>query len=76
MVSAIPIPIIPSVSYSIKVLCLTEDLHWFWFDASIQRMKHTRTSITPVNNREAFIALKDSPEILDRYFSDRPKSSV
>ena len=68
--SAMPLPLIPSTSYYARALCLTEDGHWFWFDASIRRMKLDRTSITPTTDEEAFNALKDEPEILSQYFPD------
>ena len=76
LTSEMPLPFIPSISYSVKVLCLTEDKNWFWFCASIQRMKLHRTSITPTNAKEAFNALKDDPEILHRYFSNHDQQSA
>ncbi|WP_067518336.1 hypothetical protein [Endozoicomonas ascidiicola] len=74
--SAMPIPFIPSTGYSVKALCLTEDKHWFWFDAAIRRMKLDKISITPSNSKEAFDALKDDPEILHRYFSNHDQQSA
>ena len=76
MVSSISLPFIPSTSYSVRALCLTEDNHWFWFDASISRMKLNRTSITPTDPKEAFNALKDDPETLHRYFSNHNQQSA
>ncbi len=74
--SGMPLPFIPSTSYSVRALCLTEDKHWFWFDAGIHRMKLNRTSITPTDSKEAFNALKDDPEILHRYFSNHDQQSA
>ncbi|WP_419536011.1 hypothetical protein [Endozoicomonas sp.] len=76
LVSGMPLPFVPSTSYSVRALCLTEDKNWFWFDASIRRMKLHRTSITPTNSKEAFNALKDDPEILHRYFSNHDQQSA
>ncbi len=76
MVSKMPLPFIPSTSYSVRALCLTEEKHWFWFDASISRMKLDRTSITPTDAKEAFNALKDDPETLHRYFSNHDQQSA
>ncbi|WP_257284612.1 hypothetical protein [Endozoicomonas sp. SESOKO1] len=76
LTSGMPLPFIPSTTYSVKALCLTEDKHWFWFDASIRHMKMDRTSITPTNAKEAFNALKDDPEILHRYFSNHDQQSA
>lgn len=76
LVSAMPLPMIPSTRYDAKALCLTEEGHWFWFDASIRRMKTHRTSITPVSSEEALNALKDDPEIVQRYFSNSDQQSV
>ena len=66
--SAVAIPLIPSPNYDAKALCRTEDGHWFWFNASIRYMKLSHTSITPTTQTEAEEALKDEPEILQRYF--------
>lgn len=74
--SAMPLPLIPSISYSAKALCLTEDKHWFWFDATIRRMKLDQTSITPITSEEAFAALKDDPENLNRYFPTHDEQSA
>lgn len=74
--SAMPIPLIPSTSYYARALCLTEDGHWFWFDASIRKMKLDRTSITPTSDEEAYNALKDDPETLRRYFPDSDQQSA
>ncbi|WP_066016413.1 hypothetical protein [Endozoicomonas atrinae] len=76
LISGMPLPFIPSTSYSVRALCLTEDKHWFWFDASISRMKLNRTSITPTDAKDAFNALKDDPEILHRYFSNHDQQSA
>lgn len=74
--SALPLPLIPATSYFARALCLTEDGHWFWFDASIRRMKLDRTSITPTTDEEALNALKDDPEVLSRYFPDSDQQSA
>ena len=74
--SAIPLPLIPSIGYSARALCLTEDKHWFWFDATIRRMKPGQTSITPITPEEAFAALKDDPENLNRYFPTQDQQSA
>ena len=76
MNSAMPLPFIPSTGYTVRALCLTEDKHWFWFDAGIRRMKLDRISITPTTPKEAFQALKDNPEILHQYFSEQDQQSV
>ncbi len=76
MTSAIPVPVIPSLSYSAKALCLTADGHWFWFDAGIRYMKIHRSSITPTTDEEALNALKDDPEILQRYFPNSNHQSA
>ncbi|AMO56053.1 hypothetical protein GZ77_04300 [Endozoicomonas montiporae] len=65
------LPCIPSVNFSVRALCLTENNEWFWFDASIRLMKVHSTCITPVTNEEASEALKDDPECFSRYFSDK-----
>lgn len=74
--SAMPVPLIPSTSYYARALCVTEDSHWFWFDASIRKMKPDRISITPTSDEEAYQALKDDPEMLRRYFPDSDKQSA
>ena len=74
--SAMPLPFIPSTSYYARALCLTEEGHWFWFDASIRRMKLDRTSITPTSDEEAFKALKDDPEVIQQYFPDSDQQSA
>lgn len=74
--SAMPLPLIPATSYYARALCLTQEGNWFWFDASIRRMKLDRTSITPTSDEEAFNALKDDPETLRRYFPDSDQQSV
>ena len=74
--SAMPLPLVPSTSYYARALCLTGDGHWFWFDASIRRMKMDRTSITPTTDEEALKALKDDPETLNRYFPDSDQQSA
>ena len=74
--SAMPIPLIPSTSYYARALCLTKEGHWFWFDASIRRMKPDRTSIIPTTDEEAYNALKDDPETLRRYFPDSDQQSA
>ena len=66
----IVLPLVPSPSYSAKVLCQTENKDWFWFDANIKYMKLATSSITPIIKEEAFQALKDDPESLQRYFPD------
>ncbi|PJE80411.1 hypothetical protein CI610_00594 [invertebrate metagenome] len=63
-----PLPFVPSFSYSARVLCYNETGHWFWFDARIQLMKIKQTSITPAACEEAREALKDDPESCKRYF--------
>ncbi len=76
MNSGMPLPLIPSTSYYVRALCQTEEGHWFWFDASIRRMKLDRTSITPSSDKEAFNALKDDPEAQRQYFSDSDQQSA
>ncbi|WP_263079681.1 hypothetical protein [Endozoicomonas sp. Mp262] len=66
--SSVALPIVPSPNYHARALCLTEEGHWFWFDASIRYMKLSHTRITPTTQDEALEALKDDPEILQRYF--------
>lgn len=66
--STIALPLIPSPNYKARALCLTEEGNWFWFDASIRYMKLRYTRITPTTEVEALEALKDDPEILQRYF--------
>ena len=68
--SLISAPIIPSINYSVRALCLTEKGDWFWFDANIRFMKLKHTSITPATREEASKALKNDPECLQRYFPD------
>ena len=68
--SLISAPVVPSVNYSVRALCLTEKGDWFWFDASIQLMKLNHSCITPATPEEASEALKDDPECLRRYFPD------
>ena len=61
-------PLVPSVNYTARALCLTENNDWFWFDAGIRNMKLCSTAITPSNPSEASKALSDDPEILKHYF--------
>ncbi|MGI9276958.1 MAG: hypothetical protein ACR2PT_19190 [Endozoicomonas sp.] len=73
---SINLPLVPSVNYTARALCLTDQGNWFWFDASIQWMKLSSTSITPATSEQASDALKDAPEILERYFPDNNQANT
>lgn len=65
-----PFAFIPAVNYHARALCLTPENQWFWFEASIEQMKLCKSSITPATPEDAVTALKDDPDILQRYFPD------
>ncbi|WP_448216729.1 hypothetical protein [Endozoicomonas sp. 2B-B] len=64
------VPLVPSVNYTARALCYSENKNWFWFDASIRNMKLYSTSITPVSQPEACDALSSDPEVLSQYFPE------
>ncbi|KEQ18045.1 hypothetical protein [Endozoicomonas numazuensis] len=70
------VPLVPSVNYTARALCLSDNNHWFWFDASIRNMKLCSTSITPVSLAEASDALSCDPEALSQYFPKKKNTKA
>lgn len=60
--------LVPSINYTARALCLSEENDWFWFDCNIQNMKICSTGITPCSAKEASEALKDDQETWQQYF--------
>ena len=68
---AIPgIPMIPSLHYTAKALCITEQGEWFWFEASIRYMRVQSTNIIPAEQEEAKAALEGEEELLKKFFPE------
>ncbi|MGI9279294.1 MAG: hypothetical protein ACR2PX_06655 [Endozoicomonas sp.] len=65
------VPLVPSVNYTARALCLSDNNNWFWFDASIRNMKLCSTGITPASQPEACDALSSDPEMLNQYFPEK-----
>ncbi|WP_062268762.1 hypothetical protein [Endozoicomonas arenosclerae] len=70
------VPLVPSVNYTVRALCLSESKHWFWFDASIRNMKLCSSSITPASLQEACDALSNDPEVLSQYFPEKKENKA
>ncbi|MRI35050.1 hypothetical protein EOPP23_18945 [Endozoicomonas sp. OPT23] len=68
---AIPgIPMIPSLSYTAKALCMTEQKEWFWFEANIRFMRVQSTNIVPAEQEEARAALQGEQSLILKYFPE------
>ncbi|MTI13080.1 hypothetical protein [Sansalvadorimonas verongulae] len=63
-------PLLPSVNHDLKVLCLTDCGHWFWFHANIRFMKLESSKIEVTTSDVAREALKDDPEKLEQFFPE------
>ncbi|WP_281649014.1 hypothetical protein [Parendozoicomonas sp. Alg238-R29] len=68
--SHVAVPLFPSINHDLKVLCLTDCGHWFWFYCSIQFMKIDKTKIEVLTPEEAKEALKGEPEKLQQFFPE------
>ncbi len=74
-VRSIPgIPMIPSIHYTAKALCMTEQKEWFWFEASIKFMRVQSTNIVPVKRTDAKKALQGEHELLLEFFPEEKNS--
>ncbi len=61
-------PLCPSVNHDIKVLCLTECGHWFWFMVTIRKLDIEKAEVKPATEDEARKALAHEPDMLEQYF--------
>lgn len=74
--SHVLVPLLPSINHDLKVLCLTDCGHWFWFHASIKFMQLDSSKVETLTSEEAKEALKFEPEKLQQFFPETTDHSV